>query len=177
MISEPLNATRHGRIASTLQGIVGRVLRIEPRDIDIEAPFLELGADSLALVEALRGLQDAFGVRMTIRQLFEQFPTISLLAAFLDQTLPAETAAAAPAPPPAQTAPVMAAPAPVKPAPPLPIPPAPPPAVAGTGMERVFGMQIQAFNQLVAQQLQMLGGRPQAAPAQSQPAAAPPPAS
>jgi glutamate-1-semialdehyde aminotransferase/acyl carrier protein len=173
MISD-LNTTRHGRIASTLQGILGRVLRIEPRDIDIEAPFLELGADSLALVEALRGLQDAYGVKMTIRQLFEQFPTISLLAAFLDQTLPAETASAAPAPVPA------AAPTPVAPPPPIPMPvlPAPAPALpAGTasGMERVFGMQIQAFNQLVAQQLQMFGARPQAAAPQPVPVQAPAP--
>ncbi|MES1240935.1 MAG: non-ribosomal peptide synthase/polyketide synthase [Acidobacteriota bacterium] len=158
MISEPLNATRHGRIASTLQGIVGRVLRIEPQDIDIEAPFLELGADSLALVEALRGLQDAFGVKMTIRQLFEQFPTISLLAAFLDQTLPAEAApASAPAPVPVQPVPAVTAPAPVVAAPLPALPPG-----AASGMERVFGLQIQAFNQLVAQQLQRLGGRPQA---------------
>ncbi len=89
---------RHGQIAATLQGIVGRVLRIEPRAIDIEAPFLELGADSLALVEALRGLQETFGVKMTIRQLFEQFPTISALAGFLDQTLPAEPHPPAPSP-------------------------------------------------------------------------------
>jgi natural product biosynthesis luciferase-like monooxygenase protein/amino acid adenylation domain-containing protein len=161
---------RFGRIAQTLQGIVGRVLRIEPRDIDIEAPFLELGADSLALVEALRGLQDAFGVKLTIRQLFEQLPSISALAAFLDQTLPAEVAAA-PAPDPAP-APVVweapVAPTEVAPAPPPgPHPPAPSPAtpapLPGRGgeqpLERVFGMQIQAFNQLVAQQLQMLGGR------------------
>ena len=179
MISEPLSTTRHSRIASTLQGILGRVLRIEPRDIDVEAPFLELGADSLALVEALRGLQDAFGVKMTIRQLFEQFPTISVLAAFLDQTLPAEAASPAPAPvaPPPPPQPVAAAPVPVQaPSPPPPIPIPVPQAVAGTGMERVLGMQIQAFNQLVAQQLQMLGGRSAAAPvsqAQPQPAVAP----
>ena len=161
MLSEPLNAARHNRIASTLQGILGRVLRIEPRDIDVEAPFLELGADSLALVEALRGLQDAYGVRMTIRQLFEQFPTISALATFLDQTLPAETASPAPPPPPQ---PVQAS-IPPPPPPPPPIPQAPLPVLpagAASGMERVFGLQIQAFNQLVAQQLQMLGGRPQA---------------
>ena len=114
---------RFGRIAQTLQGIVGRVLRIEPRDIDIETPFLELGADSLALVEALRGLQDAFGVKLTIRQLFEQFPSIAALAAYLDQTLPAEVAAA-PAPAPASAAPAAVAPAP----PPGPHPPAPSPA-------------------------------------------------
>src|SRR4051794_26028844 len=91
MSVEPPSA-RPSRIASTLREIFGRVLRIEPRDLDLEVPFLELGADSLALVEALRGLQEAFGVKLTIRQLFEQLPSISTLAAFLDRTLPADPA-------------------------------------------------------------------------------------
>ncbi|HKV08227.1 MAG TPA: aminotransferase class III-fold pyridoxal phosphate-dependent enzyme, partial [Thermoanaerobaculia bacterium] len=162
---------RFGRIAQTLQGIVGRVLRIEPRDIDIETPFLELGADSLALVEALRGLQDAFGVKLTIRQLFEQFPSIAALAAYLDQTLPAEAAAPEP-PPPAPI--VRTSPSPSVPVPVATPPPPPPTPIAmpagGSGLEKVFGMQIQAFNQLVAQQLQMLGGRTAAAPPPPAPA-------
>ncbi len=184
-MSQPSPSIRHDRIAATLQGIVGRVLRIEPQEIDIEAPFLELGADSLALVEALRGLQEAFGVKLTIRQLFEQFPSIEALASFLDQTLPADPH---PLDPPLPTAlpfpgrggekPGQASPergAGIKPgvstpgiAPsPSPSPEgaqawAPPPilpSVGASAVERVFGMQIQAFNQLVAQQLQMLGAR------------------
>src|SRR4028118_1619423 len=124
---------RHASIAATLQGIVGRVLRIEPRDLDIEAPFLELGADSLALVEALRGIQETFGAKLTIRQLFEQLPTISVLASHLEQTVPA-----APAPAPAlvaQSAPVTQAAAVVRPHAPAPTaPPAPPhPPSAGGG--------------------------------------------
>src|SRR6185369_9313963 len=143
----------------------------------IEVPFLELGADSLALVEALRGLQEAFGVKLTIRQLFEQLPTISALAGFLEQTVPdsapevvqpkivqpkvgeglapsrvdgGKVLSTPPAPPPAREG---ASPSPTlglaTPAPPVP----------RSGLEGVFGMQIQAFNQLVAQQLAMLGGR------------------
>ena len=176
-MSSSSQPSRHARIAATLQGIVGRVLRIEPRDLDIEVPFLELGADSLALVEALRGLQEAFGVKLTIRQLFEQLPTISALAGFLEQTVPdsapevvqpkivqpkvgeglapsrvdgGKVLSTPPAPPPAREG---ASPSPTlglaTPAPPVP----------RSGLEGVFGMQIQAFNQLVAQQLAMLGGR------------------
>ncbi len=203
MSSSSQPSPRHARIAATLQGIVGRVLRIEPRDLDIEVPFLELGADSLALVEALRGLQEAFGVRLTIRQLFEQLPTISALAAFLEQTVP-EPHPPAPSPiaPPAAgrggeqypgreegpkaraasargIAPGWGAGTGTGTAVSPPAPPAPPPAREGAspsptlgltpprpGLEGVFGMQIQAFNQLVAQQLAMLGGR---APAQTAP--------
>jgi natural product biosynthesis luciferase-like monooxygenase protein/amino acid adenylation domain-containing protein len=174
MSSPSSSSPRHARIAATLQGIVGRVLRIEPRDLDVETPFLELGADSLALVEALRGLQEAFGVKLTIRQLFEQLPTISALAAFLERTLPAEE----PQPHPPAPSPI-APPAPPRPPAPVPSVPVVPavlavPAVLSSdrpGLERVLSLQIQAFNQLVAQQLQTLGGRG-VAPAPA-PAAAP----
>ncbi|HYX25758.1 MAG TPA: acyl carrier protein, partial [Thermoanaerobaculia bacterium] len=86
---------RHARLVTTLQGIFGRVLRIEPRNVDPEAPFLELGADSLALVEALRGIQQAYGVKLTIRQLFEQLPSISVLAGFLGESVVEEEAVVA----------------------------------------------------------------------------------
>ncbi|HYH45752.1 MAG TPA: aminotransferase class III-fold pyridoxal phosphate-dependent enzyme, partial [Thermoanaerobaculia bacterium] len=201
MSSQPPPSARQARIAATVQGIVGRVLRIPPRDLDIEAPFLELGADSLALVEALRGLQESFGVKLTIRQLFEQLPSIAVLAAFLDQTLPPEAAPAAapaaavpapaaiaetgascplpaPAPVPVQVQVPIQIPAAAPPLPAIPLPAAP--AVGASALERVFGLQIQAFNQLVAQQLQTLGARPAGgtvpAPAPRPAAAAPSPA-
>ncbi len=125
-------SSHRARLTSTLQGIFGRVLRIEPARIDIEAPFLELGADSLSLVEALRGIQEAYGVKLTIRQLFERLPSISALAAFLEGQTP----------PPEPVAPVVAEPP------------------EGSALERVLAMQMAAFHQLVAQQLQALGGPP-----------------
>ena len=68
-------SSHRARLTSTLQGIFGRVLRIEPARIDIEARFLELGADSLSLVEALRGIQEAYGVKLrTCRSCLEVLP-------------------------------------------------------------------------------------------------------
>jgi natural product biosynthesis luciferase-like monooxygenase protein/amino acid adenylation domain-containing protein len=169
-------------IATTLQGIFGRVLRIEPRDIDVEAPFLELGADSLALVEALRGIQEAYGIKLTIRQLFEQLPSISVLAGFLEANVGEGTAT------PKTAAPVVAEEALITPAlfsQPPPRPPgeegvvSPKGLPGGSSVERVLSMQIQAFNQLVAQQLQALGARgaagraPVPAPAAPAPSPAP----
>src|SRR4029079_6100372 len=89
-------SSRHARLASTLQGIFSRVLRMEPKQIHVDAPFLELGADSLALVEALRGIQEAYGVKLTIRQLFERLPSISVLAGFLGERVPGEAPTQAP---------------------------------------------------------------------------------
>jgi len=147
------------------------VLRIEPRDLDIETPFLELGADSLALVEALRGIQQTYGIKLTIRQLFEQLPSISVLAGFLEaQTLTSPALLSRPLPPPSpgeegdkqdgsnrvplsrgggwegagEGSGVKASGR---------------GDASGSTVERVLAMQIQAFNQLVAQQLQVLGAR------------------
>jgi len=165
MSSQP-SGSRPVQIAATLQDIVGRVLRIDPRDLDIEAPFLELGADSLALVEALRGIQEAFGVKLTLRQLFEQLPTIAALAGHLEQTVGEPHAPEPPPPAPFPMAPPTPMSPPANPAPPAQVaPPAPlltplQEVRASAGLEKVLAMQIQAFNQLVAQQLQMLGSAP-----------------
>ncbi len=106
-------------IAARLRDIVGRVLRIEPAALEDEAPFLSLGADSLALVEVLRALHEGFGVTLAVRQLFEDYPTIGALAQYVEANmpdeLPAPPAAAAPPAPamaPTPAAPTMSAPAP-----------------------------------------------------------------
>src|SRR4029079_8068636 len=185
-------SSRHSRLASTLQGIFGRVLRMEPKQIDVDAPFLELGADSLALVEALRGIQEAYGVKLTIRQLFERLPSISVLAGFLAERGAEEEPAVSPSKPhprpisagargergdlaervelvggsvPAgevfEDTQIVSTGNPARRS-----PPSPPGRGAGgeasegtrlesapSSVERVLSLQIQAFNQLVAQQL------------------------
>jgi len=52
--------------------------------------FLELGLDSLFLTQATQGLQKKFGVKLTFRQIMEQFSTIASLATYLDSVLPAD---------------------------------------------------------------------------------------
>jgi len=74
------------------------------------ASFLELGFDSLFLTQASQEVQKRFGVRVTFRQLLEEFPTLQKLAARLKQkrtgtahpessvVAPKETCAQEPAP-------------------------------------------------------------------------------
>ncbi|MCP4659446.1 MAG: aminotransferase class III-fold pyridoxal phosphate-dependent enzyme, partial [bacterium] len=94
---------------------------------------------------------------MTVRQLFEDFPTVTELAGFLLRQRPAP-ATREPEPPPPQ--PVTT----TTPTPPA-VPPAPPtrvPAnrtVPASAVESVFDAQLQAFNQLVAQQIELLHRR------------------
>ncbi|MBV9389924.1 MAG: amino acid adenylation domain-containing protein, partial [Chroococcidiopsidaceae cyanobacterium CP_BM_ER_R8_30] len=75
-------------IRSQLRGIVARLLQIDPADVDIYAPFLEMGADSLVLVEAIRTIENSFEIKIAIRQLFEELTTIDALATYINNHLP-----------------------------------------------------------------------------------------
>ncbi|MFD0557993.1 acyl carrier protein [Stackebrandtia endophytica] len=115
-----------------------------------DSSFLELGADSLIMVDLSRGLEETYGVKVTMRELFEDGGTPAALAKLVTDRMPMAPPAQPEPPaqpqPAAQPEPVAAAstapsapeaptpvPAPVStpvPAPlPAPVPvPAPPPA-------------------------------------------------
>ena len=67
--------------------IVAELLQIEPHKVDPHAPLLELGADSLILVQAVNRIKKQFGITLSIRQLFEELTTISALAGFIAQQI------------------------------------------------------------------------------------------
>jgi amino acid adenylation domain-containing protein len=75
-----------------LQPIVSEVftqlsgIEITPDQVDHQ--FLELGLDSLFLTQATQGIQKKFGVKLTFRQIMEQYSTIANLASYLDSVLP-----------------------------------------------------------------------------------------
>jgi amino acid adenylation domain-containing protein len=63
-----------------------------------DTTFFEMGLDSLVLTQTATALKKEFDVNITFRQLLEQFPTVDALAEFLDSEAPAEKfASSAPA--------------------------------------------------------------------------------
>jgi natural product biosynthesis luciferase-like monooxygenase protein/amino acid adenylation domain-containing protein len=79
------DAGRKDEILRTLCGITGRLLQTEPEALDVHASFLEMGADSIVLTEAVRIIEDTFSFRISIRQLFEQFTTLDALAEHIER--------------------------------------------------------------------------------------------
>jgi len=112
--SQPVQDDRARReaILARLCRLFSGLLRTEPSEIDTHAQFLEMGADSLVLVEGVRIVEDNFGIKLEIRQFFEEITTIDAIAGYLaDRTtadLPQETTAT----PEPQSVPVQAAPTP-----------------------------------------------------------------
>lgn len=80
---------RYEQLAHGLQTIVGDTLKLDPTLIEVDIPLIELGADSLTLVNAVRTIESAYGVKISVRQFFEELSTVTALATYLDQQLPA----------------------------------------------------------------------------------------
>ncbi|HEU4322319.1 MAG TPA: amino acid adenylation domain-containing protein, partial [Roseiflexaceae bacterium] len=161
------DARPHGReaaIRERVRGILVRFLEMDAADLSDQQPFLEIGADSIVLIQAIQTIQSTFGIEISIRQLFEQLNTLAALAKHIDAQLPPE--AAAPAALPAAPAALPAAPVapPVAPvahlAPPAALVPPPAPVVASAEgsslIERVMAQQLGALSNIVAQQLSSL---------------------
>ncbi len=96
---EPLKEEPMQERKLRLQPIVSEVFTqlsgIEVTPDQLEHQFLELGLDSLFLTQATQGIQKKFGVKLTFRQIMEQYSTISSLAGYLDSVLPPDAFPAA----------------------------------------------------------------------------------
>jgi len=148
-----------------LEELSGEVLA----DADPEASFLELGFDSLLLGQFAQRLQARVGLTVGFRELLGDLPSITALARHAAATLPSEQEREAPASAPAalpHAASVLGT------------------IVAPTGaassvVEGVMREQLQAMQQLIQQQLQVLQGLAPATAAPTTPAlpATPPAAS
>lgn len=157
------SAAQRARLVDQLRTLFEDVAGIDLAGADADAPFVELGLDSLTLTQAAIQVKKQFSVALTFRQLMEQYRSFGSLAEYLQSVLPPEAAAA----PQAAAAPATAAPAAVMPAPALaapahPLIPATLPValpVAAIGAPASLVQQVLAQQmQLMAQQLALLGG-------------------
>ena len=134
---------------------------------DVNASFLELGFDSLFLTQVAGAFRKEFGIKVTFRQLLEDFSTLDTLSGYLDAQLPPDVLAPAA---PVKALPVspaaIVAQTPAATAAPL---PADPSMAGGNAVERLIQEQLR----VMAQQLEVLrGGGPAPAPVASLPVAA-----
>ncbi|MFE9426142.1 amino acid adenylation domain-containing protein [Kitasatospora sp. NPDC006697] len=170
------STTARERILAAIGDIVAGVLGSDHR-VDPEATFLELGADSLTLIQALQAVQRTFDITIPISLLFEEVNTTELLAGYVQANAAPERLAealadaAAPAGPAAAAAPAVqqvAQPAVVQSAVQPAVQPVGQPAapLSGSAVERFLEVHAQVMREASA----MIAGT--AAPAPVQPAPA-----
>jgi len=122
VINTPSNPTpksedHYQAILSRLLELFSELFRVPSEEIDVNSPFLEMGADSLVLLSGARVIDDNFGVKIEIRQFFEEISTLSAIAHYLnslnvmskDSSAQASTPAAVMTPPPVAMAAAPAA--------------------------------------------------------------------
>ena len=87
MLPEPLTAqsTEDNKeaVRRQLRGIIANALRLDLAEVDVYAPFMEMGASSLALVDAFREIHQTFGVRPAIRKVVDGYDCVDKLADYI----------------------------------------------------------------------------------------------
>lgn len=68
---------------SKLRTLFAGLLRLSAEDINTQAQLVEMGADSLVLVSGVNAIENEFGVKLEIRQFFEEITTLEAIAQYL----------------------------------------------------------------------------------------------
>nr|BFE60209.1 hypothetical protein GCM10020063_047350 [Dactylosporangium thailandense] len=145
-----------------IAAIVGGYFDIPPDRLDPDVAFTELGADSMALLGLLRLVEDRYGCKVTLRQLFGEVQTPAEMAAYLAAHAPAEKLPGASPAPVVAPDPLVAAPSVA----------APVPATVTAAVQELIREQLLVMRR----QLEVLGGAPAVVPSAVVPSAVVPPA-
>ena len=89
-ITTPSTTKQRDTILFQLRSLVANLLKAEPDQVGLYVSFLEMGADSIALMDAVRTIENTYGFQITIRQLFEELPNIDAVATYIHQNLSPE---------------------------------------------------------------------------------------
>ncbi len=90
----PAKSKQKETILQTLRSLVAKLLKADPSNVNVKAPFLEMGADSIVLVDAVRSIENTYGIKIAIRQLFEELTTLEALANYVEENISPEFATA-----------------------------------------------------------------------------------
>ena len=74
---------RHRDLLAKLCELFSSLLRLDPKEIDVNAQLVEMGADSLVLVAGVSVIDDHFGVKLEIRQFFEEITSLDAIARYI----------------------------------------------------------------------------------------------
>jgi len=130
-------ASRKEHLSARLIDLIAQISGHEANQLSASTLFIEQGFDSLSLAQVSVEIESEFGIKIGFSKLMNQFPTVEMVAAHLDATLPPEVFSSA------SSAPVVSAPRPAQ----TPVPLAP------TG---VVDPTVQALISAVAEQGRIL---------------------
>lgn len=78
------------KVLLELKNIFARIAGITVDQVEVDVTLLELGVDSLTMIQATQTIQTTLGVKIPFRVLIEDNPTLTGLAAYVASQMPAE---------------------------------------------------------------------------------------
>lgn len=90
MTTEHATQVKQVTLSKLLELFAG-LLRLPAETINPKAQLVEMGADSLVLVSGVNAIENEFGVKLEIRQFFEEITTLEAIADHLAKFAPAPT--------------------------------------------------------------------------------------
>lgn len=93
----PVSTTTQNRsneVLSRLVEIVASVMRIPMDEVPVNENLVDIGADSLVLMNALQMVKDTYHVNVPVSEVFKDLNSLNKIAAYVNAQLPAESAAA-----------------------------------------------------------------------------------
>ena len=88
-MSQP-QSLRVDKVLSDLKNVFARIAGITVDQVEVDVTLLELGVDSLTMIQATQTIQSTLGVKIPFRLLVEDNPTLKGLAAYVESQMPAE---------------------------------------------------------------------------------------
>lgn len=79
----PKAQARKEQVRETLSEFISNIVGIDPVEIGDRVPFLEMGLDSILLLDAIRVIKERFAVEIKIRQFFEDIPDLVSLIDYI----------------------------------------------------------------------------------------------
>lgn len=163
-------------VVTELTTLLGQLFGINPNDIAHNVSLVEMGADSLFLLQASQAIRDKFGVKLPFRMMLEEYSTVAALAGYIDQNVSSSNGDSQTTVIASQTIPGEPETNTISQEPPQPVELPPVADIPSNGrtpsnLERIFAQQLQ----IMSQQLEVLGRR-QASPGGASPQTVPVPA-
>ena len=78
---------QHKEIISGLRSILAKLLQLDISEVDVHSHLLEMGVDSLVLLEVVQEIEEIYKVKIVIHQLFEELATLNILATYIQEQL------------------------------------------------------------------------------------------
>ncbi|MEU4380490.1 MupA/Atu3671 family FMN-dependent luciferase-like monooxygenase [Micromonospora echinofusca] len=83
----PVSGGGAGDVEGAVAGLVEQLLELDPGSVDRSVPLLDLGADSLVLVELSREVKSRFGVDVSVQQLLEDVVTVRAVGRWVSESV------------------------------------------------------------------------------------------